>query len=139
MDISFLYPLFVIRPPAPCISAPICRYDRTKWSLKQIQGVQYVACMNPTAGSYTIDPRCQRHFATFAMPMPNSETCAQIYSRVLGAHVSFFSREVLRIVDRIVNATMELHERVCVFVHTSRRRAIGAGGAKDSFFFPPGQ
>lgn len=41
-------------------------YDRTKLSLKEIHNVQYVAAMNPTAGSFTINPRLQRHFAVFA-------------------------------------------------------------------------
>lgn len=35
------------------------RYDRSKLSLKEIRNVQYVSCMNPTAGSFTINPRLQ--------------------------------------------------------------------------------
>ena len=35
--------------------------------------MQYVACMNPTAGSFTITPRLQRHFATFAVQMPSTD------------------------------------------------------------------
>lgn len=34
-------------------------YDRTKLILKEIHNVQYVSCMNPTAGSFTINPRLQ--------------------------------------------------------------------------------
>ena len=34
-------------------------YDRAKLSLKEIHNTQYVACMNPTAGSFTIDSRLQ--------------------------------------------------------------------------------
>ncbi len=34
-------------------------YDRTKLTLKEISNAQYVACMNPTAGSFTIDSRLQ--------------------------------------------------------------------------------
>ncbi|XP_037595504.1 dynein heavy chain 9, axonemal isoform X5 [Cebus imitator] len=34
-------------------------YDRSKLSLKEITNVQYVSCMNPTAGSFTINPRLQ--------------------------------------------------------------------------------
>ena len=37
-------------------------YDRQKQTLKEIHNVQYVAGMNPTAGSFTINPRLQRHF-----------------------------------------------------------------------------
>ena len=34
-------------------------YDRNKLTLKEIHNCQYVACMNPTAGSFTINPRLQ--------------------------------------------------------------------------------
>ena len=46
------------------------RYDRQKLTLKEIHNVQYVACMNPTAGSFTINPRLQRHFSVFAVSFP---------------------------------------------------------------------
>lgn len=36
-----------------------CRYDRQKLTLKEVHNCQYVACMNPTSGSFTIDPRLQ--------------------------------------------------------------------------------
>jgi len=42
-------------------------YDRTKLSLKDIHNCQYVSCMNPTAGSFTINPRLQRHFCVIAV------------------------------------------------------------------------
>lgn len=35
------------------------RYDRNKLQLKEIHNVQYVSCMNPTSGSFTINPRLQ--------------------------------------------------------------------------------
>ena len=34
-------------------------YDRQKLTLKDIHNTQYVSCMNPTAGSFTIDSRLQ--------------------------------------------------------------------------------
>ena len=41
-------------------------YDRTKITLKDIHNCQYVACMNPTAGSFTINPRLQvNHYFYF--------------------------------------------------------------------------
>ena len=42
-------------------------YDRHKLTLKEIQKTQFVSCMNPTAGSFTIDSRLQRHFCVFAL------------------------------------------------------------------------
>jgi dynein heavy chain len=41
-------------------------YDTVKLEKKEIHDVQYLASMNPTAGSFTIDPRLQGLFATFA-------------------------------------------------------------------------
>ena len=37
-------------------------YDRHKIVMKDIHNCQYVACMNPTAGSFTINPRLQVRF-----------------------------------------------------------------------------
>lgn len=42
-------------------------YDRAKLSLKDILNVMFVSSMNPTAGSFTIDSRLQRHFYVFAL------------------------------------------------------------------------
>lgn len=39
-------------------------YDRQKLTQKNIGGTQYIACMNPTAGSFNIDPRLQVGDAT---------------------------------------------------------------------------
>jgi hypothetical protein len=42
-------------------------YDKQKILLKEILNCQYAAAMNPTAGSFNITPRMQRHFVTFAV------------------------------------------------------------------------
>ena len=44
---------------------------QVKIVLKEIADTQIVACMNPTAGSFTITPRMQRHFCTFSVQMPS--------------------------------------------------------------------
>ena len=41
--------------------------------MQEVANTQYTACMNPTAGSFTITPRMQRHFCTFAVQMPSLE------------------------------------------------------------------
>ena len=48
-------------------------YCRNKLSLKDIHNCQYVTCMNPTAGSFTISQRLQRHFATYTVIIPSEE------------------------------------------------------------------
>ncbi len=50
--------------------------------LKEIINTQFVACMNPTAGSFKITPRMQRHFATFAVQMPSADIVRSIYFQV---------------------------------------------------------
>ena len=50
---------------------------QAKVVLKEVTNVQYCACMNPTAGSFSITPRMQRHFATFAVQMPAADVVRQ--------------------------------------------------------------
>ncbi|CAK8683563.1 unnamed protein product [Clavelina lepadiformis] len=63
-------------------------YDRAKLSLKDIHSTQYISCMNPTAGSFTINPRLQRHFCVFAVNFPASEALEGIYRTILSWHFS---------------------------------------------------
>ena len=49
-------------------------HSRNKLTLKDIHNCQYVTCMNPTAGSFTISQRLQRHFATYTVIIPSEET-----------------------------------------------------------------
>lgn len=63
-------------------------YDRTKLTLKDIHNCQYVSCMNPTAGSFTINPRLQRHFAVFAVSFPNADSLTTIYATILSQHLA---------------------------------------------------
>ncbi|XP_058791425.1 dynein beta chain, ciliary [Phymastichus coffea] len=101
-------------------------YDRTKLSLKDIHNCQYVSCMNPTAGSFTINPRLQRHFAVFAISFPNSESLTTIYASILSQHLSNIEhRFPLTIADLgkyIVQATLQLHHRCAqVFLPTATK------------------
>lgn len=48
-------------------------WAQVKVVMKEVTNTQYVACMNPTAGSFQVTPRMQRHFATFAVQMPSVE------------------------------------------------------------------
>lgn len=42
-------------------------YDKVKIVLKDIVNCQLMGAMNPTAGSFQITPRMQRHFVTFGI------------------------------------------------------------------------
>lgn len=37
----------------------LSRYDRQRLVLKEIHNCQYITCMNPTAGSFSVNPRLQ--------------------------------------------------------------------------------
>lgn len=91
-------------------------YDRIKLSLKDIKNVQFVSCMNPTAGSFTINPRLQRHFCVFAVSFPSLDASFMIYNSILSQHLDNphgkFNINVTRLCENIVKAAMQLHQKV---------------------------
>ncbi|NXL59531.1 DYH17 protein, partial [Chordeiles acutipennis] len=97
-------------------------YDRNKLTLKEIHNCQYVACMNPTAGSFTIDPRLQRHFCVFAMSFPGQEALLSVYSTILAQHLALqgMAPAVQKLQAQLVAAALALHQKVtCTFLPTA--------------------
>ena len=95
-------------------------YERTKLTLKQIQGVQYVSCLNPSAGSFVIDPRCQRQYCTFAVTAPSLDQVTHIFTSIFSGHLSVFNPDISANCSRIVKAAVDLHRMVTdVFVPTA--------------------
>ena len=62
-------------------------YDMAKLTTKNINNTQIVTCMNPTAGSFEINPRLQRWFATFAIGLPETMSLHTIYLTFLTGHL----------------------------------------------------
>lgn len=58
-------------------------YDISKLSLKDIINTQHLAAMNPSAGSFYVNPRYQRHFWICSVPFPDNESLFLIYSTFL--------------------------------------------------------
>ncbi|XP_049624579.1 dynein axonemal heavy chain 17 [Suncus etruscus] len=89
-------------------------YDRQKLTLKDVHNCQYVACMNPTSGSFTIDPRLQRHFCVFAVSFPGQEALTTIYNTILSQHLSYRSvpMVVQRLSGQLVASALALHQKV---------------------------
>ncbi|XP_018585062.2 dynein heavy chain 11, axonemal [Scleropages formosus] len=89
-------------------------YDRQKLALKEIHNCQYITCMNPTAGSFTVNPRLQRHFSVFAVHFPGIEALSTIYSSILSAHFQLggFSYGVTKSVGSLVQAAICLHQKM---------------------------
>ncbi|XP_034030917.1 dynein heavy chain 11, axonemal [Thalassophryne amazonica] len=98
-------------------------YDRQKLTLKEIHNTQYVACMNPTAGSFNINPRLQRHFSVFAVNSPSCEAQMSIFSQILCSHLNqqLFSPPLQRSAAAVVQATIALHHKM---VHSFLPTAI---------------
>jgi dynein heavy chain, axonemal len=99
-------------------------YDRTKLTLKEIHNIQLISTMNPTAGSFTIDPRLLRHFCVFAVNFPSHESQYHIYYEILSQHVlntqNKFSSGCQRVVEPLINAALNLHSRMAqIFMPTA--------------------
>lgn len=88
-------------------------FDRTDLGLrKELQDIQYIAAMNPTAGSFEICERCQRHFATFAITMPSSADLTTIFSSLFGGHLASFQPTMQELGGKIVESAIQIHEAV---------------------------
>ncbi|OQR84958.1 dynein heavy chain [Achlya hypogyna] len=87
-------------------------YDRSKFTLKHLVDCQFVACMNPGAGSFCINPRLQRHFVTFAIALPSPTSLVTIYQTFLDGHLSDFNDDVRRLSSSLLKAAFALHSQV---------------------------
>ncbi|XP_005530761.1 PREDICTED: dynein heavy chain 17, axonemal [Pseudopodoces humilis] len=89
-------------------------YDRNKLTLKDIRNCQYVACMNPTAGSFTIDSRLQRHFCVLAVCFPSREALHTVYGTILQQHLARQSMPppVQKMQPQLVAVALALHQKV---------------------------
>jgi dynein heavy chain, axonemal len=79
---------------------------------KEIVDVQFVAAMNPTAGSFEICERLQRHFATFCASMPSQSDLKGIYQSLFSGHLQGFANPVVAMGERVVDAAIALHRLV---------------------------
>eukprot|EP00891_Asterochloris_glomerata_P001316 jgi/Astpho2/1316/Aster-06188 len=96
-------------------------FDRSKLTQKNINNTQYVACMNPTAGSFIINPRLQRLFMTLAVEFPGQDSLMKIYGTFLTGHLKKFSAEVQEMNTKLLQAALALHEKVA---GTFRKTAV---------------
>ena len=79
---------------------------------KKLKDIQFMACMNPKAGSFTVDPRLQRHFTTFGTMLPSQEILVHIYSSILGGHLNQFDTKISKLKDKVIDATLELFKLI---------------------------
>lgn len=87
-------------------------YDKNKLLMKEIQNTQLIAAMNPTAGSFTVNPRLQRHFWLLAVGMPDQSSLSVIYQAYLARHFAKFKGAIQAEISPIIKATLSLHSEV---------------------------
>ena len=87
-------------------------YNRTKLTLKVIKSCIFVAAMNPTAGSFHVNPRLQRHFWTCSITFPESTSLFTIFNCFLQKHFSSFKTSISELVPTIIKTTIGLHADV---------------------------
>lgn len=96
-------------------------FDRNKLTQKNINNTQYIACMNPTAGSFVINPRLQRLFMTLAMDFPGQDSLMKIYGTFVTGHFKKFNSDVQEMGTKVLQAALALHEKVAA---TFRKTAV---------------
>eukprot|EP00930_Biecheleria_cincta_P100463 TRINITY_DN920_c0_g1_i2.p1 TRINITY_DN920_c0_g1~~TRINITY_DN920_c0_g1_i2.p1 ORF type:complete len:4610 (-),score=1017.36 TRINITY_DN920_c0_g1_i2:106-13935(-) len=89
-------------------------YDLTKIQVKDIGNTQFMCCMNPTAGSFIVNQRLQRHFWTCAVPFPEQSSLSIIYSTFMKGHFErlSFKNQVQEQISGIIKAALTLQGSV---------------------------
>jgi len=73
-----------------------------------------VAAMNPTAGSFFVNPRLQRHFWLLAVGLPENGSLTKIYQSYLDKHFSQpgFTSSMQAEIPTLIKVTLLLHNDV---------------------------
>lgn len=88
-------------------------YDRENLEeYNKLQDIYFCSCLNPKAGSFNIEPRLQRHFSVFCLPVPNEIIIKQIYRSILKCHFNPFGDNFSNMADRIVDSTVSLYTSI---------------------------
>ena len=87
-------------------------YERAKLTKRMVKNCDLMACMNPTAGSFTIQPRLQRQFATFSCQLPKEESLRTIYGSILAGHLNDFDTDVQEVASAVSTAAVALQTGV---------------------------
>jgi dynein heavy chain len=111
-------PFFSPRPPAPrtptraCMRARACILLTSPPPRLPRADCQYIASLNPTAGSFVINPRLQRHFFSLAVGFPRPESLHTIFEAFLKGHLVSFSEDVRNVAGDIRKSALTLHQAV---------------------------
>ena len=84
-------------------------YDRQCLEDKRdLVDILFTACMNPKAGSFMVNPRLQRRFTVITTFTPTAPMISGIYSSILEKHLAAFVGPIQKLLDPIVQATIEV-------------------------------
>jgi len=97
-------------------------YDLQKLQQKCVSKTQYAAAMNPKAGSFTVNPRLQRHFTVFAVSSASPEALTTIYSTLFEGNLEFqkFPKTIMKVAEALVQTAISMHTEITtVFLPTA--------------------
>uniref|UniRef100_A0A8C4HR50 Dynein, axonemal, heavy chain 6 n=2 Tax=Dicentrarchus labrax TaxID=13489 RepID=A0A8C4HR50_DICLA len=90
-------------------------YDRNKFFWKEIQEMTIAAaCAPPGGGRNPVTPRFIRHFSMLCLPTPSEHSLKQIFKAILNGFLSEFSQAVKDCASQIVDAAVEIYDRLSV-------------------------
>ncbi|KAM9314768.1 dynein axonemal heavy chain 6 [Pholidichthys leucotaenia] len=90
-------------------------YDREQFFWKSIQEVTIAAaCAPPGGGRNPVTPRFIRHFSILCLPTPSEQSLKQIFGAILNGFFSEFSLDVKNCARQIVEAAVEIYNRLLV-------------------------
>ena len=87
-------------------------YDLKTLRMKKLDNTQLVAAMNPTAGSFFIIDRMQRHFCTLATPFPEAQVLSAIYTNIMTGHFDIFSSQIKEALPMLISCAVAVHMQV---------------------------
>jgi len=87
-------------------------YDLKTLRMKRLDNTILVAAMNPTAGSFFIIDRMQRHFCCLATPFPETEVLAHIYRNIIGGHFEIFNESIKEALGPLIDCAVAIHQQV---------------------------
>ena len=88
----------------------------------RLEGLQYMAAMNPAHGTGTISPRLCRLFCPLTMLAPDADAMRHIYGTVLGAHLAPCDPRVRQVGAQLVAAAVGLHTSLAASFEPSTAR-----------------
>ncbi|XP_034941913.1 dynein heavy chain 6, axonemal [Chelonus insularis] len=92
-------------------------YDRKKLFWKIIEDMVLVAaCAPPGGGRNPLSPRFVRHFGMLVVPTPTEASLNTIFTAIIRGFLDckHFQKSIQEIGDKIVNATVELYNRIAI-------------------------